>query len=202
MRSLPESFFDRPAVEVAPELLGCLLLRTGTRAQRLGRIVEVEAYLGDGSDPAAHSHRGLTPRNRSMFGPSGRFYVYRSMGIHHCLNVVCQPEGLASAVLIRALEPIDGLAIMRRLRGRRAQTELTSGPGKLCEALGISLRFDGVPVDRGTLRLLPGEQPVAGVLAGPRIGISRARELMYRFFEAGNPNVTRSPLNRRAEPLA
>ena len=201
MSALPAGFFNRSALEVAPDLLGCLLLREGRGSPRLGRIVEVEAYLGDGTDPAAHSHRGPTQRNRSMFGPAGHFYVYRSMGIHHCLNVVCQPKGEASAVLIRALEPLEGLTAMRRLRGVRSDRELTSGPGKLCQALGVNLRFDGVAIDRGPLRLLPAEHRAKRVLISARIGISRAADLPYRFFEAANPNVSRSPLNRSAQAL-
>lgn len=201
MDRLPAGFFERSALDVAPELLGCVLLRQGAKTQRLGRIVEVEAYLGDGSDPAAHSHRGPTPRNRSMFGPPGRFYVYRSMGIHHCLNLVCEREGRASAVLIRALEPLQGLSIMRRLRARRPERELTSGPGKICQAFGIDRRFDGAPAALGELQVLASSAGLGSVLAGPRIGISKAKDLPYRFFEADNPNVSRSPQNRRANPL-
>lgn len=201
MAGLPAAFFARSALEVAPELLGCLLTRSSGKTQWLGRIVEVEAYLGDGSDPAAHSHRGPTPRNLSMFGPPARFYVYRSMGIHHCINVVCEPKDQASAVLIRALEPLRGLSAMRRLRAQENELQLTSGPGKLCQAFGIDRRFDGASVARGELRLLRATAAPGAILAGPRIGISKATELPYRFFEAENPNVTRSSLNRRANPL-
>ena len=190
MPALTADFFARPAVEVAPDLLGCVLQRAGAREPRVGRIVEVEAYLGDGSDPASHAHSGPTPRNRSMFGPPGRFYVYRSMGIHHCLNIVCQPQGEGAAVLIRALEPLRGLAIIRRLRSGR-ESDLTNGPGKLCQAFGVDPRFDGRSATRGELFVCTGTTaPERPIRRSPRIGISKATELRYRFFEADNPHVT------------
>jgi DNA-3-methyladenine glycosylase len=205
---LTRRFFERSVVEVAPELLGCRLIRElddGTRLE--GRIVEVEAYLGDGTDPAAHSHRGATTRNRSMFGPPGHFYVYRSMGLHHCINLVCEPSGRGAAVLVRALEPLAGQARMAELRGVPSGPGLANGPGKLCQAFGIGLEHDGVDALAGALRI---EGPTRAekarrdetILAGPRIGISRAAELPYRYFLAAHPCVTRSPLNGRARPAA
>src|ERR1039458_269950 len=131
---LRQSFFDRPVLEVAPELIGGTLLVNGGG----GRIVEVEAYHH--TDPAAHSYRGRTPRNAVMFGPPGAAYVYRSYGIHWCLNFVCEQEDSASAVLIRALEPVAGIAAMRRRRGASDERALCSGPGKLCEALAVTDR--------------------------------------------------------------
>jgi len=200
---LPRSFFARSALEVAPELLGCRLIRELDDGTRLvGRIVEVEAYLGDGSDPASHAHRGETARNRSMFGRPGHFYVYRSMGIHRCANLVCEPSGRAAAVLLRAVEPLAGEERMARLRGVPRGPGLANGPGKLCQAFDIHLAHDGAPALRGELRVEGPARRDEPIVAGPRIGISRAAELPYRYFLAAHPCVGRSPLNRRAEPFA
>ena len=199
MARLTTGFFRRPSLQVAPELLGCLLVHDTDGGRRTGRIVEVEAYAGDGSDPASHAHAGPSARNASMFGPPGRFYVYRSMGIHLCMNVVCQAEGTGSAVLLRAVEPLEGLAAMRCARGGRPDRELTNGPGKLTQAFGVDAADDGASALRGPLRLLyPREPPAQALRAGPRIGISRATGLPWRFFLDGHPCVTRSPLNRKA----
>src|ERR1700694_1039498 len=140
-RKLPRSFFARSVHQVAPELIGATLLFDGVG----GRIVEVEAYHQ--SDPAAHSFGGRTPRNAVMFGPPGRAYVYRSYGIHWCLNFVCEPEGSASAVLIRAIEPTVGLPAMRRRRGIADERLLCSGPGRVCEALRITAAHNGLALD-------------------------------------------------------
>ena len=202
MARLPVSFFARPVLEVAPELVGCLLVHERGRSRRAGVIVEVEAYLGDGSDPASHAHPGPTPRNRAMFGPPGRFYVYQSMGLHFCANVVCQPAGSAAAVLLRAVEPVEGVAAMRRARGGRPERELTNGPGKLAQAFGITLDHYGRSAVRGALRIeRPAGARAPALVAGPRIGIRRAADLPYRFFAEESPFVTRSPLNRRAAPV-
>ncbi len=197
----PAGFFARPSPTVSPELIGALLIHDGKGGRRVGRIVEVEAYLGDGSDPASHAHHGPTKRNRSMFGPPAHFYVYRSMGLHFCVNVVCEARGRASAVLLRAVEPLEGIEALRRARGGRRDRELTNGPGKLAQAFGIDLGCDGRSALRGPLRLAPRDAP-AQVLAGPRIGISKATALPYRFFVAGHACVTRTPQNRRARPVA
>jgi DNA-3-methyladenine glycosylase len=197
---LTRAFFERSALEVAPALLGCVLVHE-RRGERLeGRIVEVEAYLGDGSDPASHSHRGPTPRTAAMFGPPGRFYVYRSMGIHICANLVCDAPGVGAAVLLRAVEPLRGVERMARRRGRRDLRELTSGPGKLTQAFGIGLERDGTSALSGALRIerSPSASDPTCVLVGPRIGIRKAADLPYRFWVAGNPHVTRTPLNQRA----
>jgi DNA-3-methyladenine glycosylase len=200
---LTRDFFARPCLEVAPELVGLLLVHELADGVRLvGRIVEVEAYLGDGSDPASHAHRGPTARNRVMFGPPGHIYVYRSMGIHRCANVVCEPVGRAAAVLLRAVEPLAGEARMRALRGGREGRELASGPGKLAQAFAIELAHDGADLLRGALRIErePGAAPPA-LCAGPRVGITRAVDLPYRFFARGSPHVTRSALNARAREV-
>ena len=201
---LSRSFFARPCLEVAPEMLGLLLIHELANGTRLvGRIVEVEAYLGDGSDTASHAHRGPTPRSRVMFGPPGHFYVYRSMGIHRCANVVCEPEGRAAAVLLRAVEPLEGEARMRELRGGRQGRELASGPGKLAQAFAIELAHDGRDALRGALRLERERSARAPAISvGPRIGLSKAVELPYRFFARDSPHVTRAAQNGRARELA
>jgi DNA-3-methyladenine glycosylase len=183
-RALRTDFFARSVHEVAPELVGATLLFDGAG----GTIVEVEAY--DHEDPAAHGYRGRTERNASMFGPPGRAYVYRSYGMHWCLNFVCEGEGVASAVLIRALEPEHGLDEMRRRRGVEEPRLLCSGPGRLCQALGITREHDGLRLDRPPFRLL--ERGGAGEIAsGPRVGITRAADLPWRYGLAGSRYLSR-----------
>ena len=171
---LRRSFFDRSVHKVAPELIGATLLVNGVG----GIIVELEAYHH--TDPAAHSYTGRTERNAVMFGPPGYVYVYRSYGIHWCVNFVCEEEGSASAVLIRALEPTEGLAAMRRRRGLPDAKALCSGPGKLCEALAITHKHNGLPLDRAPfeLRARP-DKPV--IVTGERIGITKAVEKPWRY---------------------
>jgi DNA-3-methyladenine glycosylase len=170
--------------EVAPELIGTTLLVDGIG----GRIVEVEAY--DQEDPASHGYRGRTERNASMFGPPGRAYVYRSYGIHWCLNLVCADEGVATAVLVRALEPTHGLDEMRVRRGLEDPRLLCSGPGKLCQALAVTREHDGLALDRPPFEIRERPQPVE-VVAGPRVGITRAAELPWRYAEAVSRFVSR-----------
>jgi DNA-3-methyladenine glycosylase len=174
--------------EVAPALIGVTLLVDGVG----GRIVEVEAY--DHEDPASHGYRGRTERNASMFGPPGHAYVYRSYGIHWCLNLVCEGEGIANAVLVRALEPTHGLDLMRKRRGLDDPRLLCSGPGRLCQALAVTREHDGLALDRPPFELLEAESPVE-VVSGPRIGITRAVELPWRFAESGSRFLSR-PLPR------
>ncbi|HEY5279508.1 MAG TPA: DNA-3-methyladenine glycosylase [Pseudolabrys sp.] len=181
---LRRSFFARPVLEVAPELIGATLLVDGVG----GLIVEVEAYHH--TDPAAHSYIGMTPRNAVMFGPPGFLYVYRSYGIHWCMNFVCEPEGSASAVLIRALEPVQGLAAMQRRRGFKEPRALCSGPGKVCEALGVSIRHNGLALDRPPFELrAPAVAPE--IVTGPRIGITKAVEQPWRFGLKGSAYLSR-----------
>jgi DNA-3-methyladenine glycosylase len=171
--------------EVAPGLIGVTLLVDGVG----GRIVEVEAY--DQEDPASHGYAGRTQRNASMFGPPGHAYVYRSYGIHWCLNLVCEGEGVANAVLVRALEPGSGLDAMRARRGLEEPRLLCSGPGRLCQALGITREQDGLALDQPPFELRAGNAPVE-IAAGPRIGITRATELPWRYVEAGSPFLSRA----------
>ena len=165
--------------EVAPDLIGATLLVNGVG----GIIVEVEAYHH--TDPAAHSYRGPTPRNKVMFGPPGFAYVYRSYGIHWCVNFVCEKEGSASAVLIRALEPTYGLAAMRRRRGLDDERALCSGPGKLTEALGITHAYNGLALDAPPIALYARKDDVI-VASGVRIGITKAIDLPWRYGLKGS----------------
>jgi DNA-3-methyladenine glycosylase len=177
-------FFARSVHDVAPDLIGATFLVKGVG----GIIVEVEAYHH--TDPAAHSFNGPTARNAVMFGPPGRAYVYRSYGIHWCMNFVCEPEGSASAVLIRALMPTAGLPAMRRRRGAVPDRLLCAGPGRLCEALAITGAHDGAALDRPPFTLLARTAPVE-IVAGPRIGISKAADLPWRYGLRGSRFVSR-----------
>jgi len=178
-KRLTQRFFGRSVHDVAPELVGATLLFNGVG----GRIVEVEAYHH--TDPAAHSYRGPTERNAIMFGPPGYAYVYRSYGIHWCLNFVCEPKGSASAVLIRALEPTEGLKAMRRRRGVTDERLLCSGPGRLCQALGITRKQNGFALDEPPFELFARTGRVE-VLAGPRIGLTKAADKPWRYGLKGS----------------
>ncbi|MDR3421383.1 MAG: DNA-3-methyladenine glycosylase [Xanthobacteraceae bacterium] len=183
-KSLSQAFFRRSVHEVARDLIGTTLLFKGVG----GRIVEVEAYHH--TDPAAHSFRGPTSRNAVMFGPPGYAYVYRSYGIHWCLNFVCEPEGSASAVLIRAIEPETGLAAMRRRRRLADQRLLCAGPGRLCEALGIAGAHNGLALDAPPFELFARTAAVE-IVAGPRIGITKAVDKPWRYGLEGSRFLSR-----------
>jgi DNA-3-methyladenine glycosylase len=181
---LGRAFFARSVHEVAPDLLGTTLLVEGVG----GAIVEVEAY--DHEDPAAHGYRGRTERNASMFGAPGHAYVYRSYGIHWCLNAVCEEEGAASAVLIRALRPARGLEAMRARRGVADERLLCAGPGRLCQALGVTRAHDGLPLDEPPFELLPAAEPPQ-LVSGPRVGITKAADRPWRYGVAGSRFLSR-----------
>jgi DNA-3-methyladenine glycosylase len=204
-RPFPRSFFLQPTVEVARQLLGALLvrrLRRGRRVVRLvGRIVEVEAYLQ--GDPACHSVRVLkdgtcvprpSARNRSMFGPPGRAYVYFTYGMHHAMNVVAQKPGAAEGVLLRAMEPLEGIEVMAELRGVATHRlrQLASGPGKLTQAMAIDLALDGHDLSKRPLMLLQGRRiEPARIGVSGRIGVAKAADRPLRFFEKDSPFVSR-----------
>jgi DNA-3-methyladenine glycosylase len=181
---LKRDFFARSVHEVAPDLIGATLLVGGVG----GRIVEVEAY--DREDPASHAYRGRTARNATMFGPPGHAYVYRSYGIHWCLNLVCREEGVPEAALIRALEPTHGLDAQRRRRGLEDVLALCSGPGKLCQALAVTREHDGLALDEAPFRL-DARAEIPEIVTGPRIGITRATELSWRYMSANSPYLSR-----------
>lgn len=196
---LPRSFYRRDAVVVAPELLNALLVA----GARVGRIVEVEAYRG-AEDPASHAYRGPTRRNATMFGPPGHLYVYRSYGLHWCANVVCGDEGVAMAVLLRALAPVAGVDEMRAARGTSAKgapasrprplRELASGPGKLGQAMGIGPEHDGadlVEADRGLAVWRDGVPAPDDPGVGPRVGLRLAADYPWRWWVRGDPNLSR-----------
>ena len=183
-RPLGREFFARSVHDVAPDLLGVTLLVEGVG----GRIVEVEAY--DQDDPASHSFGGRTTRTASMFGPPGRAYVYRSYGIHWCLNFVCEEEGSASAVLIRALRPTTGLHAMRRRRRLTDERLLCAGPGRVCQALGISVKHNGLALDAPPFELRA-RASAPEIAVGPRIGITKAVEHPWRYGLAGSRFLSR-----------
>jgi DNA-3-methyladenine glycosylase len=179
---VPAGFSSQDVVTVARGLIGITLLVNGVG----GPIAETEAY--DAADPASHSYRGRSARNGSVFGPPGYAYVYRSYGIHWCLNLVCGAE-VGGAVLIRALQPINGVDVMAERRGTTDLRVLCSGPGRLCQALGIDGTFDGRPLDQSPFNLAG--ISLTSIQAGPRIGITRGKETLWRFWLAGSPFVSR-----------
>lgn len=187
MSALPARFYARPVLEVARDLIGCVV----AHGETAGVIVETEAYHD--SEPACHAFVGLTPRTRTLFGPPGRAYVYRSYGIHALLNAVCEPPGIGAAVLIRALEPVAGLELMRARRGLDNERSLCSGPGKLTQALGIELEHNGCDLHQGPVLFEP--RPASWreveIASDARIGITRATELEWRFCAAGSRFVSR-----------
>jgi DNA-3-methyladenine glycosylase len=178
-RPLSKKFFARSVHEVAPDLIGATLLVDGVG----GIITEVEAYHH--TEPAAHSFNGPTPRNMVMFGPPGFLYVYRSYGIHWCMNFVCEKEGSASAVLIRALEPTHGIPAMRRRRGLHDERSLCTGPGKLCEAMGVSIKHNTLPLDMPPIAIHARTRKPE-IVSGIRIGITKAVELPWRYGLKGS----------------
>ena len=189
MRPLDREFYRRDSREVAPDLLNKVVVA----GERRGRILEVEAYCG-GEDPAAHSYRGPTARNATMFGPPGHLYVYFTYGMHWCCNPVCGDDGVGVAVLLRALEPLDGLDAMRAARGGVRDRDLCRGPARLCQALGITGGADGADLvtgDRGLTIVDDGTPPPSAPGVGPRIGITHAADSPWRWWVPGSPFVSR-----------
>jgi DNA-3-methyladenine glycosylase len=188
----PVDFYARSVHDVARDLIGCVV-RHGETA---GRIVETESYHME--EPACHAYVGLTPRTRTLFGPPGRAYVYFSYGIHSLLNAVCEDEGVGAAVLVRALEPVEGLDLMRARRGTERAQELCSGPGKLTQALGIGLADNGSSLIDGPIEVLP-RAAEPRIVVGERVGITKAVELPWRFCDASSAHVSRPwPAQMRA----
>lgn len=204
---LSRSFFDRPCLEVARDLVGAVLVHDPPSGPQLaGQLVEVEAYLGEGLDPASHAHTGKTQRNGSMFETPGRIYAYRSYGIHTCINVVCERRGAAAAVLLRAAVPLAGRQAMCQRRGLgsardsvspNALRKIASGPGRLAEAFGLTLEHDGVSTLRGPIAIRAGAtrsdlgaSSEVRVATSTRIGITRGADLRYRFYDADSSLVS------------
>ena len=187
---LGQDFYARPVHEVAPDLLGRILVHRAPEGLIALRLVEVEAYRGVGQDEASHAHRGRTPRNRQMFETPGRLYVYLSYGVHHLLNVVCEPAGHGAAVLLRGGEVLEGESILARRRGRSG-VGIANGPGKLGQALAAGLDWDGRTLLSGALGLWPGSPPHE-IGRSSRIGISRGTEAQLRFFDPASSCVSRS----------
>ena len=182
-------FYDRDPRQVAVDLLGCILVHETPEGVTSGIVVETEAYRPE--DPACHAYKGPTMRNRNIFGRPGIAYVYLSYGIHKLLNVVCEEEGVGSAVLIRALRPLEGQDLMRERRGRKG--DLCNGPGRLTQALGVELLRDGSDLTHGDLYLTLGESPEGEILSTTRIGISRGTELPWRYLIEAEKNVSVAP---------
>ncbi len=188
MRTLPVEFYLRDTIAAARGLIGCVLNRKTPNGTLSGRIVETEAYIS--GDPANHAFRGMKNRNKTMFGPPAHAYVY-SIHRWHCLNLVTQPEGLAEAVLIRAIVPLEGLDMMMRNRRSDSIYRLTSGPGRLCDAFDIDTKLDGADLTTGELTVLRG-RPIGKIVSSTRIGVTGGEELMLRFFEEASPFVSRA----------
>ena len=195
LAALPREFYDRPTEVVARELLGAILECRTPQGVASGRIVETEAYIGE-HDLACHATAGRTARTEPLYGAPGMAYVYFIYGMYWCFNAVTRAEGQPSAVLVRALEPLEGIDLMRarrRLLGRR-DVELTNGPGKLCQALGIDGSHNRIALDESPLRILPGDDvPRDAVTVTPRIGISRSADWMLRWFVSDSPFVSKTP---------
>jgi len=190
-RILPRDFYARNTVKVAKDLLGKRLVRIRNKNRMEGRIVEVEAYRGS-DDPASHAFRGPTPRNAPMFGEPGHAYIYFTYGNHYCLNITTQEVGIPGAVLIRAIQPLEGLHEMRRLRPNVLDSNLTNGPGKLTKALGIDKSLNKLDMTkRGELFVTESDETIFKVTKSARVGISQGADRLWRFYVAGNSYVSK-----------
>jgi DNA-3-methyladenine glycosylase len=190
-RVLPRSFYNRPTLTVAEDLLGTIVIRSHRGRILAGRIVEAEAYIGE-DDPACHASHGLTPRTKVMYGPPGHAYIYFSYGMHYMLNTVTEKEKFPAAVLIRGIEPLAGIELMRKRRGSRTDKELTNGPAKLCSALGIDLRLNRTDLTRPPLYIVEPTKPTQEQIRWtPRIGIRHGRDKPWRCYLEGNRFVSR-----------
>jgi DNA-3-methyladenine glycosylase len=187
---LPRSFYARPAAEVAPDLLGKILARKLDGTVLRGRVVETEAYLGE-SDPGSHAFRGPTPRTQVMFGAPGFVYVYFTYGAHYCMNVVTDADGTAGAVLLRALEPLDGTVVMERNRGGRPLVDLCNGPGKLCQALGITREQNGTDLEGDAIWMEDDGASPLQIARSTRVGLSAGKAMPLRFYIPGSPYISR-----------
>lgn len=202
---LPRTFYLRPTLTIARDLPGKYLVRRLGSTTFIGRIVEVEAYLGS-RDPASHTYRGMTPRNEVMFSGGGHLYVYFTYGMHYCANVVTGPAGRGHAVLLRAAEPVNGVEVMRSLRtdgGKRQvpERDICRGPARLCQALGIALQENGTDLcgDSIWLAKMPAAEATGRITRSTRIGISSGREHLWRFYLKGNPFVSREVKTKAGE---
>ncbi|TMQ67571.1 MAG: DNA-3-methyladenine glycosylase [Candidatus Eisenbacteria bacterium] len=195
---LPRSFYARPALAVARAVLGRRLVHESPQGRAAGLIVEVEAYRG-ADDPASHAYRGPTPRNATMFGPAGHLYVYFTYGMHHCLNLVTGRPGVAAAVLVRALEPLEGADLMRRRRGADEWRRLARGPACVAQALGLSRQHDGLDLTRGPVWIAARAPERRGLPTGcsGRIGVRVGLDRAWRFFLVGHPCVSGTAASRR-----
>jgi DNA-3-methyladenine glycosylase len=189
-KKLARRFYDRPTLKVAKELLGKYLVVQKDGHVLSGKIVETEAYVGF-KDPASHAYRGMTPRNAVMFGSPGYAYVYLTYGMHHCLNLVTEKKGYPAAVLIRAIEPVDGIQLMKRRRGRRKLRDLTSGPAKLCQALGVDRKLNGADLCSDIIFVEDRGEAPGRIARSSRIGVNDGKEKNWRFFLKSNEFVSR-----------
>ena len=204
LKKLPRGFYRRPTIEVAIDLLGKILIFNSPYGKLGGRLVEVEAYVGE-ADPACHACNGMTPRNKIMYGPPGMLYVYFTYGNHYMLNIVTEKEGFPAAVLLRGLQPLHGIEIMRACRGVRKLTEIASGPGKLAKALGITTEHKGLDLTGNIIYVADDGAPPGVIWKSSRIGIGdRGPEKLWRFYIKDNPHVSKSSkfVADSAEPVA
>lgn len=191
-RKLPRSFFDRPTLEICPELIGKIIVLKTADSSLSARITEVEAYIGQ-ADPACHAARGMTERNRIMFGPPGMAYIYLIYGMYNCLNFVTEREGFAAAILLRGAEPLNGIELMRERSKTKHDWQLLNGPGKLCRSFALTRAQNGLDLTGGELYLERSDRQAPEVESSPRIGISSGTELDWRFFDPASRAVSKIP---------